>query len=741
MKKVRADFPSTRLAAGIAIASMLAGGAPPILAQGKVLELEEVVVTARKREETLQRLSQSVSALTKTQIESAFARDVRDLEGMAPNLVIDRIGAGPGVSSISIRGITHQDVEKSFDPAVGVVFDGIFLGTNTGQEFQVFDLERIEVLRGPQGTLFGKNTIGGIINVTTTDPTGEWGGKLRTTYGDYDRLDLEAVVNIPIIQDRLAAKLTGVSRQQDEGFYENVLTNDDVPQIDYQSWGIDLLWTPMESVSVEYNYKREEDDSDTAATTNISQPGDLLCFLYQRCGKSDTQPEIDRRKVDQNFSNEQYIDLDAHTLEVNWDITEALRVTYLFGNRESDEQTDQDFDSTSIDFFSTRRIQDYEQSSHELRLTGEIGDRIDFVAGVYYWESEYQLTQNTYYLAALYGFPPTTVLQSDVDHQTDSTAYFVEADVAITDRLTLTLGGRQTDEDKEMEIHNLADVLGNGLITVPTLDAKPDDDWSEFTPKVSVAWQQTDDLMFYLTYSEGFRSGGLNGRGSTLDAVNTSYDPEFVKMYEAGIKSSWLENRLTLNLAVFTNDYDDKQEEVVIPAPPPTGQQTITVNASTAEMNGIELELRALITEGWTIGFNAGWLDAEYKDFMSDTNLDGVPEDLSDLELRRAPDYTYALNSDYRFPFWCGEASIQAVYRYKDDFYTTFANDQMGFVEGHGLLDASINYSMDHWTFTVFGRNLTDEDEPSAALVVAGLFSFQATRDPRIWGAQITYDW
>ncbi|NCF20182.1 MAG: TonB-dependent receptor plug domain-containing protein, partial [Haliea sp.] len=142
---------------------------PTALAQEGALALEEIIVTARKRSENLMDVSQSVSALSHGEIEASFARDIRDLEGMSPNLVIDRIGAGPGVSSISIRGVTHQDVEKSFDPAVGVMLDGVFLGTNTGQELQVFDMERIEILRGPQGTLFGRNTIGGLINVERTD--------------------------------------------------------------------------------------------------------------------------------------------------------------------------------------------------------------------------------------------------------------------------------------------------------------------------------------------------------------------------------------------------------------------------------------------------------------------------------------------------------------------------------------------------------------------------------------------
>ncbi len=713
------------------------------IAQEAGLALEEVIVTARKRVESLQDVSQSVSAMTASEIDSSFARDIRDLEGMAPNLIIDRIGAGPGVSSISIRGVTHQDVEKSFDPAVGVVLDGIFLGTNTGQELQVFDLERIEVLRGPQGTLFGRNSIGGIINVSRTDPTGEWGAKLRGTYGDYERLDLEAVVNLPKAFDVLSTKLTFVQREQDEGFVRNVEFRDDVPQVDYKSYGINFMLTPTEALTVEYTYQREEDDSDTAATSNISQPGDLLCIALARCGRSDTEPELGRLVTDQNFSNFQTMELDAHTLEVNWELGDNLTLTYLYGNRDSDEQTDQDFDSTSEDFFSTRRIQDYEQDSHELRLAGNLTDDFHLTAGLYYWDSEYTLNQTTFFLAQfLAPVTPDTTILALANQETEAEAAFFEADWAFSETWTLTLGGRYTKEDKSLGLRNDFDFLGDGTVIIPSFnifDDRTEDDWSEFTPKASLSWHATDDMMFYGIYSKGFRSGGMNGRAGGELSARLTYDPEFVEMYELGMKSSWMNNRLQFNMALFYQEYDDKQEEVVIPSPV-VGQETVTLNAAEASMSGAEFELRTLLTQGWFVAINVGLLDAEYDDFEVDQDFDGVTEDLSFLELRRAPEYTASINSAYDWNIGAGTATIQGSYRYRDDQYTTFGNEPMGLSEAHGILDAAISYQYERWNFRLFGRNLTDEEETSAALVVGGLFSFQATRDPRTWGAQITYE-
>ncbi|MEM9255584.1 MAG: TonB-dependent receptor [Pseudomonadota bacterium] len=734
---------SHTLALAAGLATVL--NAPQTPAQTDPLVLEEVMVTARKRVESLQEVPQAISAMTETEIQASFARDIRDLQGMAPNLVIDKVGAGPGVTAISIRGISHQDVEKSFDPAVGVVLDGVFLGTNTGQELQIFDMERIEVLRGPQGTLFGRNSIGGIINVTRTQPTGEWGARIRGTYGDYDRYDVDGVFNFPKVFDMLSTKLTYTTRQQEEGFYDNVFLGEDVPEVDYESYVGVLLLEPTDALSLKYTYQHDEDDSDTAATSNVSQPDDLLCFGFGRCGRSDTEPELGILVTDQNFSNAQSLELDAHTVEANWLLSEGMQLTYLFGYRDTDESTDQDFDSTSIDFFSTSRVQTYDQTSHELRLSDNIGDSIQYTVGGYYWDSKYKLDQTTFYLANILDpnlAPPGTTLLADAEQKTDAWAAFFEVDYFFLEDWTLTLGGRYTEEEKEFKVSNDVDIAGSGFI-VPifsTFGDPGEGDWDEFTPKVSLSWDVNDDMMLYATYAQGFRSGGLNGRAASELTARLTYDPEFVDMYELGMKSNWLNNRVMFNVAAFYQIYDDKQEELVIPSDSAAGQETITVNAAKATMLGLELDSRALITDSWLVGFNLGLLDAEYDNFKAALEPGGEELDLSDLDLRRAPDYTFAVHTNYDMTIGSGVATAQLMYRYRDDQYTTFLNEPMGFSKGNGILDASLAYQWENWNLRVFGRNLTDEDETTAALIVGGLFTFQARQEPRIWGVQVTYD-
>jgi len=246
----------------LSIGTGIAMTTPAVLAQNSGM-LEEVVVTARKREENMQNVALSVSAMSKTEIERSFAMDIQDLAGMSPNLIIDDTAQGPGgVAAIFIRGIGVADVEKNFDPAVGVAVDGVFIGANSGGILKSMDLARMEVLRGPQGTLFGRNTIAGVINLARTQPTGELGAKVRLGYGDSDTTNIEGGFNFPL-GDKVSAKLSGAKREQKEGYYENVNDGRDYGRIDYESLSANILWSATDNLELEFTAQRERTDQDT----------------------------------------------------------------------------------------------------------------------------------------------------------------------------------------------------------------------------------------------------------------------------------------------------------------------------------------------------------------------------------------------------------------------------------------------------------------------------------------------
>ena len=741
-----------RNAIALAVATASAALVPPVLSAERALD--EITVTARKRVENLQNVGLSVSALSRSEIQRQFARDLQDLASVAPNLIVDDTAQGPGgVAAIFIRGVGVADVEKNFDPAVGVVVDGVFIGSNAGSLLRSIDLARVEVLRGPQGTLFGRNTIGGTINIERTKPTGELGGRFRAGIEDYDTYYADAIVNFGISED-VAVKLSAAKRDQQEGYYDNVNTGDDVGENDYQALGFNLLWAPRDDLELEYTFQLEEIDQDTPPLLNTGQERHLFCSAYGYCSPSLDEPITgDRLKVanigyrppappdplginatpdsakipvplDASF------DADTHILEAHWDLNDDITLDYIYGRFETEEEIISNWDGTPELLFGTTRPADYQQDSHELRVTYDAGGRLNFVAGLYYWESDYSID-----LRSWIGFvAPGTILDIPQysEQDTESQAVFFEGDYALTDSLTLTLGGRYTEDEKESRQFGNVNTISEGFTD------HPDEMWDEFTPKAGLRYNFTDDFMGYVTYSKGYRSGGFNGRVNSLEEARQPYDPETVDNYEVGFKSEWMDRRLRLNGSIFYMEYDDKQEELQLPSDTGTGQKTVVTNASSATIEGVELELQAYVSNNLTVRANLGYLDTEYDDFQYE-DINGTVIDLSDLEFRRAPEWTATVDATYEWEMAGGEAWVRGAYHYLDDHFVNVTNSPELENDSQGIVDASVNYSINSFTFSLFGRNLTDEDGYTHGYDVAGLWSYASTRPPRTYGLEVVY--
>lgn len=742
------------LTTALAVAtSSLAATVSPIAtaAPAEEFALEEIVVTARKRRENLQDVGLSVSAMSGTEIERTFARDIKDLAFLSPNLIIDDTSQGPGGNAaIYIRGVGVADVEKNFEPAVGVTIDGLFIGANSGAILRSIDLESVEVLRGPQGTLFGRNTIGGTINVERTRPTGELGGTIRAGYGDYDTSYVDAILNFGV-GDNFAVKLTGAKNEQSEGYFTNTNTGDDNGRVDYQSYGINLLFNANENLEFEYTYQDEETDQDTPPLLNVGQPGTVFCDGFRLCAQSVSTPSSGDRfnvntlgfvpttassspvgivtsptadliptKLDATF------DAETHIFETRWDINENLQLNYIYGSFETEETIISNWTAEAVMLFGTDRPAEYEQESHELRLTYDAGEAFKFVAGAYFWESEYDIRLRSWITFVV----PGTVLDipQNTHQETDSTALFFEGDYALNDAWTLTLGARYTEDEK------LSEQRGN-LSTAPN---DPSEDWNEFTPKVGVRYQMTDDAMLYATYSQGYRSGGFNGRVDEQASARIPYDPETVENYELGFKSEWADQRVRLNGALFYMDYQDKQEEIGLPSDGPTGQRISVFNAATATMQGVELELQAIVTEGLSVRANIGYLDSEYDEFTFNDGFGIV--DNSGFDFRRAPEFTGSLDATYEWQIGGGEAWVRGAYHFLGEHFVEQTNRAELANDGQHLIDLSVNYAINGVQVSLFGRNLTDEDGYAHGLNVSGLWAYAIPRAPRTWGVEVTYD-
>jgi iron complex outermembrane receptor protein len=730
-------FPVTALAAALGTLTTPAAFAQP--ADGETARnsgaLEEVVVTARKREESLQDLGQSVSAVSGAEVAARYAADISEVVDISPNLIIDDTAQGPGgVAAVSLRGIGVAEVESSFDPAVGVVIDGLFLGKASGSITKLLDIERIEVLRGPQGTLFGRNAIGGVINVTRSDPGTELGGKIRASYGNYDTTELDALVNVPM-GEQFAVKFMGSWHDQGDGYYDNTFTGGDDGREEYTMWGAHALWTPRDDLSLEYSYMDESYDQDTPPLLNVAQPGQLFCDAFGYCSPDlDTPISGDRYEVVQNGPNEAEFDARTHIASARWDVSDRWAVDYIFGYRETEEEVLQDFDGTPETLFETSRPEDYDQTSHELRVT-YTGDKLDTTVGAYLFDMEYTID-----LVSFIGFAvPNTVLSipQTANQETDSYAFFFESDYALTPEWVLTVGGRYSHDEKSAQITN------DPVISQPT---PVDESWAEFTPKVGLKWFAQDNFMLYGLYSSGYRAGGFNGRPSTQVAADLPYDPETVDNYELGIKSEWLDNRLRINAAVFYMEYDDKQEEQSVAVVGGTGQQTVVANASTAEITGLEVDFTWLPdVDGLSIMGNLGLLDAQYDDFVANIGRGGITNN-DDLEFRRAPEMTGTLAMRYEWPTSFGTAWVRGGWHYIGEHEMTLANSPQTSNDAQHLIDASLNFEWDKAKLTFFGRNLADEDGYTVGFDVGGvappgsLWTYAAARDPRTYGVQLQYE-
>ncbi len=769
----------------VALAALAGTTVAPAVAQGPMIE--EIIVTAERREVSIQDVGIAVSALDQAAIERLNARDIRDLEGLIPNFNMSESAIGPGLSVVSMRGVSSQDPEKSFDPAVGVFIDGIYLGTSAHNVLDTFDLERIEVLRGPQGTLFGRNTTGGVINAVRTRPTGEWGLRTSLIAGNKGRIDFKGVANMPLIEDQLGLKISGY-RETDDGLWSNP-NGGPTGEKDRWSTSVALLWTPTENFDALLTYDHAEDSSELAAVVprGVSLPSRLPIRILETdppvspatifaafppdplCGLIGDDCSAPNTSQAQSLGpHEQDSELDALTLNLTWRPSDQYEVTGIFGWRDASEDVLIDFDGTPLNVFDVRRIQNYEQWSAEVRIASSFDGPFDFVAGGYWFESEYDLRQAIRLDLANVGAPvPLGVLAvngagNEDDHKARTGALFAHFDYRITEDLRLTIAGRGTWDRRRVAkqffdpplppqaAYSVTDGIPEDR---PLVDSgRASDTWFEFTPKVALNWNVSDDVLLYASYTRGYNSGGFSARAGDVVSVTTPFDPETIDAYEVGVKADLLDRRLRLNVAAFVNNYKDKQEEAIAPAPPPTFTSTTVRNVSEARIAGIEAEVSALITENFRLDASLGLLEAKYTDFegllgpgqfISDPpQPEGtlIAADFSSLEMRRTPEVTASLIPAWSSQVGAGTLDLFAIFRYVDSYQTDVFNDPRGRIPSQLRIDATASYNWggnfgDRYMVKLFGRNLTDKQTFSS--FTNSVVDFSGLQRPRTWGVEL----
>ena len=756
------DIKSGLFSLGLAGFALCSLPASVLAADGNNLVLEEIVVTARKIEESIQDTPLAVTAIT-GQLREGSVRRLEDIQAFAPNLFINRT---PGIASgaaITIRGVASLESDKSFEPSIGVVMDGMFLGTSSGVLLDNFDIERIEVLRGPQGTLFGKNTTGGILNVIRSPVSlNEMGADISLTGGSFGRQDIKAVAQIPLIEDTLGLKLFGASIQHD-GHVRSITSNRDVGGDDKTNYGFTALWEPNDDFDLKIHHEIMEDKSEQGVYTNRNRVGELACTLTQIGFDPANGCEInandgpDTTESDgSNFSNNDY---KSTIVTANFN-TEAFLYTYIYSMRDMDEQNMQDFDGSAVHLLSMNFFNDWEQTSHEFRVTSQFSDTVQFIAGFYDWEADFDQRWDVFDLfyqlsrlgnpawapgrQGVEGYSDVFPWEDDVagnngqSQLTTSTAVFFSADWFVAENWTVTAGFRWTEEEKDFVggasapgYYPLRDEPWPGIFNPFFAKAK----WTETTPKLGLRYQPSDDAMFYASYSEGFKSGGFFARQANY-LIDPSYEPEYVKNYEFGWKTTLQNGRMIFNGAIFRSDYDDKQESILIPVDL-SNVATVVRNASSLEMTGLELEVMYQVTQAWNVMATYGYLDSEYADYFADLNGDNVITDNSALVPRNTPKNTFGLTTSYTAKVGNGDLKARISYRHRSDMETNSSNDPLGTLDSISNVNATVQYTINNYGVSLWGRNITDQREERWA-TIGGLTSRGWWNEPATYGVTVS---
>ena len=689
-------------------------------------QVEDIIVTAQRRSERLQEVPLAVSAFDATALQDAAVQNLTSLNGRTPNVVMEQVGAFSFASAFTIRGIGFIDVESTFEPAVGEEVDGVYLARNVGAIQDLFDIENVEVLRGPQGTLYGRNTIGGVVSLTSKRPSDDLDGEIQGTLGDYGRRDLRAAVDIPLVDNRLSARIAILDGHFD-GFNIDSFNGQTQGDDNVFSGRATLLYKQGEAFDATLILDHTEDSGSGPALRNFSIPGMLLTSLGF---PADTNPNP--YETDAAAPIYSRLKSDGAVLQLNAGVGDLGKLTSITGLRYMSDQTGSDFGAVPFNFLNADRDESHHQISEELRLASNKGGPVDYVGGLYFLQQDYTLANFEY--GELFGGP--NIGSTLFAHQEDRAyAGFGQADYHILQDLTLTAGGRYSIEQKSFTIQPL--FFPNST--------SASNDWYDFSPKAGISYQWTPDLMTYFQYSRGFRAGGYNGRAGSFSSIGP-YGSEHVETEELGVKSQFLDRHLTLNADVFTSDYANMQQAVQQVVPGTNTNQTVVANVGAAQINGAEGELTWALGDGFKLQGSVGYLRAYFTSFMADLTGTGVVTDNKGLPMTYAPRWTNNLTGTWTHDIdSLGTLTLQMSGDYQSRLYTSFspqnATSNFAVRPDHAFFDASAGFETEdgHWRLSLWGKNLTDVHVINNVFPVATLLAAGIEMPPRTFGGDIDY--
>jgi len=703
------------------IAASLAGIGVPLVAPAQAqaqeqesrarsaILIEEVVVTARKREERGQEVPIAISAYSGDQLEALKVRTLDDLSVSMPNVAMDDIGTTRGVANFSVRGLGINSSIAGIDPTVGVFIDGVYLGQNAGTVIDMFDIASLEVLRGPQGNLFGRNVTGGAVLINTKGPTDELEVSLRGAVDGNPNGDgglnyyAMGALSGPI-GENFGYRIS-VYHNEDDGWFVNQFDGSNQGAASTTIFRPMIVWNPSDTVELTLRWEHTESDNDGPAsqthTNGLGNPGFFANF--------------DRDSFDFSIDEPGFLDFDMDfvTFQVDWDIGRGT-ITNVFGWRDYFHRSYGDIDAQPVWLFHASSVNAAEQYSNELRYNGDFG-KANVTVGLYWFDNDIDYSENRDLLGvATGGVAPAVTQNGGGLLAVTSKAIFGSVDYWMTDKLALNVGARYTEEDKDAQIANLFLNTNNPCVVYErtcAFDFVDKKSWDALSGKLGFTYLVSDTSRLYGSWARGHRSGGYNLRNTATDPVNLGpgpFDQETVDSFELGYKSE-IGGRGRLNASLFYTSIEDMQRELNL-ADPVSGVVQIIRNTADADILGFEAEGTFALGANTVLTASLGWVDPEYTKVLFDLNGDGVIDDVDKgLKLPRAAEWTYNVGFNHDWALGGGgTVSMRANYAFRDDSYYT--DNNLGYFLDQKIVNAGVDYitAGEHWVISLYGQNLLD---------------------------------
>jgi iron complex outermembrane receptor protein len=694
---------------------------------------EDVVVTARKREERLQDVPIAVTALSADALQTAGAVNTQDLARLSPGLFYSAFT--PSIPNLFVRGIGTRSYDAGAESSVGTFVDGVYIARFGSQIQDLADVQRVEVLRGPQGALFGRNTIGGAINIVTRQPTDEFRADLAVTYGQADHFGgdeagVTALVSGPLVADQLYGQLS-YSRRDADGGTQLEGTDELVNGATNEAGRARFVLRPAGNLEFDLSADafRTFDASWVWRSNDVGGSRPNVLFAAVPGPAVNPDPYVTTLTPGQGGMSRD-----------GWGVNGTVRntigsvnVTSITAYRESQNGFRNDLDGTSLDSVLQPSTEQASQFSQELRFASDpdaalpFGLHGDWLFGAYYFKEDINRLDNT--ILGADSFAPGIVILDGSQVATESWALFGQLGIDLTDSLRLDVGLRTSHDEKDARLFD--EETPFPVFSVP-YNIALSDSWSSTDPSVSLTYHFTPDVMVFASYSSGFKSGGFQFAATDPASASEIVRPESVEAYQAGLRADWFGRRLRTNLSVFHYDYTDIQ------VPRIEGITVHTTNAATSTIEGLELEGYARLSDNLRFEYGYAYLDAHYDDYQFD-----VGKDFSGNELPRSPRNTFNAALVLEVPTGLGDVTARVAGNYVDAFF--FEPDNAEFDPGtrepaHTTFDASLGLRHGPYSLTLWGHNLGDEETRATVLNFGnGSVLFTGNRLLEVWGPRRTF--